>query len=420
MNIQRLIYQNLFWRGLFFLSAFLLNVLVARNLAAATTGWLYYLFTLFSFFTLIGSFSLEAAILYFGSRGEIDLRSLARLSWIWTLGSAAAICLTFAGTALMNFPVSRDSFYFALCFICGNLLVTFMSALFYADRNYRTSNVAAITTHAFLIVCVLLLDKATFVPIYFLSYPILGAALSILVLLRTQRVPSVPKGYLPKMLRYSALAFATNVVFFLLYKIDYWFVNQWVNDRDLGNYIQVSKVVHLFFLFPGVIAQSLFPLFAGGHVARAAAALQLLSRAIFFVYLLVCLLLVFTGEWLFPAVFGGTFSHMYVPFLLLIPGILALAVLYPVTAWFSANNRIRVNLTGSILATLVIVAGDALFIPHYGIHAAAIVSSIGYAVYHAYVMRVFTKMHAIRYLAFFQFRPGDFRIFWNLTFKSTQ
>ena len=82
---------------------------------------------------------------------------------------------------------------------------------------------------------------------------------------------------------------------------------------------------------------------------------------------------------------------MYLPYLLLIPGILAVSSLYPYTAYFSAHNRISVNIKGSLLALVVILTGDLIFIPRYGIYAAALVSSAGYMVFQAYVFTSFAK-----------------------------
>jgi hypothetical protein len=53
---------------------------------------------------------------------------------------------------------------------------------------------------------------------------------------------------------------------------------------------------------------------------------------------------------------------------------------YPMTAWFSASERIEINIQGSILALIVICIGDLLTLPIYGIRAAPVISSAGYFV----------------------------------------
>ena len=216
------------------------------------------------------------------------------------------------------------------------------------------------------------------------------------------------------------LAFFSNLVFFLLYKIDYWFVNRYCSLEELGNYIQVSKVAQMFFILPGILAGALFPLIAGNHIEKIENALKIISRTIFFLYLSGCVVLIIIGKWLFPFVFGESFSGMYRPFLFLIPGILALSTLYTLTAYFSGKNKISVNLKGSLLALIFIITGDAILIPKYGIIAAAAVSSFGYIVYHIYVLYTFNRMHHSGVIDFFYFRLNDLKKLKESIFKNTK
>lgn len=95
---------------------------------------------------------------------------------------------------------------------------------------------------------------------------------------------------------------------------------------------------------------------------------------------------------------------MYLPFVLLTPGILAIAVLYPYTAFYAGSNRIMVNIKGALCALVVIVLLDLLLIPHWQIAGAAVASSIGYIVYQCWVMGHFTRTFRVRWIDCF--RPG--------------
>lgn len=428
MNIQKLLYQNIFWRGLFFVSGFLLNILIARHFDAAITGWIYYLFTLFSFYTLIGSFSLEAGLIYFGSKKEISLEKLTGFSLLWTFFVAIVIILIYCVLLAWGMEIAWIKFQYALLFICGSILLTFITGLFYAQKNYVTSNVVGISVNLFLIILLLnvnvssWLSNDVFIYIYFGSFLLAGVAL-LFLLFRKLEIPDfgwITKLHLKKLFKYSMLVFLSNVVFFLLYKIDYWFVNRYCSQEELGNYIQISKVTQMFLLLPGILAGSLFPLIAGNHIARLEDALKRISRTVFFVYLLGCGLLVIVGKWLFPFVFGESFSGMYQPFLFLIPGILSLSMVSPMAAYFSGKNRVSVNLMGSFLALLVIVAGDALLIPRYGIIAAAAVSSVGYITYHIFVLYTFNRIHHSGVIDFFYFRMSDLKKLKESVFKNTK
>lgn len=266
------------------------------------------------------------------------------------------------------------------------------------------------------------LTNDVFIFIYFSSF-LLTAIVLLLLLFNRLSLPkfeTIEAVQLKNLFRYSMLAFFSNLVFFLLYKIDYWFVNRYCSLDELGNYIQVSKVVQMFFILPGILAGALFPLIAGNHIGKIENALKTISRTIFFLYLLGCGVLIIVGKGLFPFVFGESFSGMYRPFLFLIPGILALSTLYTLTAYFSGTNNISVNLKGSLLALVFIISGDALFIPKYGIAAAAAVSSFGYIIYHIYVLYTFNRMHRSGFIDFFYFRLSDLKRLKESVFKNTK
>ncbi|MEO7315330.1 MAG: hypothetical protein ABIW47_09100 [Ginsengibacter sp.] len=428
MNIQKLLYQNIFWRGLFFVTSFLLNVFIARHFDAAITGWIYYLFTIFSFYTLIGSFSLEAGLIYFGSKKEISLEKLTGFSMLWALSIALLVVISYFVLILLGTDIPMIKFQYALLFICGNILLTFITSLFYAQQNYVTSNVVGISINLLLIILLLnvnassWLNNHVFIFIYFGSFLIAG---TLLLFLLFKKLTISDFGWfnmlqLKKLFKYSTIVFLSNVVFFLLYKIDYWFVNRYCNPDELGNYIQISKVAQMFFILPAILAGALFPLIAGNHIGKIENTLKVISRTIFFLYLLGCGVLIIVGKWLFPFVFGESFSGMYQPFLFLIPGILALSTLYTLTAYFSGKNKVSVNLMGSFLALIVIVAGDALLIPKYGIIAAASVSSLGYITYHIFVLYTFNRIHRSGVVDFFYFRLSDLKKLKESVFENTK
>ncbi|HTF30185.1 MAG TPA: polysaccharide biosynthesis C-terminal domain-containing protein, partial [Flavitalea sp.] len=82
---------------------------------------------------------------------------------------------------------------------------------------------------------------------------------------------------------------------------------------------------------------------------------------------------------------------MYLPFLILIPGIISLSTLTLVAAFNAGQGRVGVNLRGGLFSLLVIITGNVIFSERFGIYAAAAVSSIGYLSYQAYVMHQLKK-----------------------------
>lgn len=194
---------------------------------------------------------------------------------------------------------------------------------------------------------------------------------------------------------------------FFVYRVDYWFVHYYRSAEELGNYIQVSKIAQMFFVLPGILAGVVFPVTAGGATNEIHEKLALLSRSLLLVYSIICIFLIAIGYWFFPFVFGASFHSMYVPFVFIIPGILALSALYPLTAYYAGKNKVIVNVTGTVLALIVIIIGDWIFIPFYGINAAALVSSVAYITFHVYVLLYFKNENKSAVTDFYTLRFSD-------------
>ncbi|MBA4166176.1 MAG: oligosaccharide flippase family protein, partial [Chitinophagaceae bacterium] len=302
----------------------------------------------------------------------------------------------------IDFPL-----YYPAAYILGNMLISFGNAFCYSKYRFVLPGMVAGAINLLLILLLTgarhLHAEAYFIPVYFLSFLLHGSILFMLILIRFKKIPSFnfSRINLKSIFNYSLHAYAGNLLFLLMNRVDYLFVRKYCTPGDLGNYIQVSKAAQLFLILPSIISTVLFPVIAGGLKHAVATRVRTLSVMIIFVYSLALLLLLITGYWLFPFLYGGSFNKMYWPFVLLIPGILALSSLYPYNAYYSAIDKLMINIRGSFFAVLVIVAGDALLIPVYGIRAAALISSAGYVVYHAYVVSVFKKEHLLSFKELF-------------------
>ena len=422
MYTGRILLQSILWRGLYYVSAFVINILIARHFQASVSGAVYYISSTYALILLVASLSFESGIIYFSAKAEVPADRMFNFSIAW---SFIIGLLTFLiGNLFYNkaYHGLEPGFIIisAILFITGNLLSTYCSGFFYAANSFIVPNIIIITGTLILIIFIPYNGKSLLPAIndhnyFYLYFGIFFAqGISMAVAARIKFIKTVSFRFLSiahvkTLFRYCALAFAGNVIFFLLYRVDYFFVERYCSPEQLGNYIQVSKLVHLFFILPTILASAVFPITAGGRKEGIDKLLTLLSRSIFLLYVLACIFLALTGRWLFPFVFGKSFAGMYLPFLWLVPGILSLSGIFTLTAYFAGKNRIKVNITGSVYALVVIIAGDIFFIPRYGIEAAAIISSIGYMVYQVYIIAIFKKEYNIAVVDFFIFRSSDLK-----------
>lgn len=422
MQFKKLIVQSIFWRGLYFLTVLLLNVLVARFFEATGSGWIYYVCSIYAFVIVIVSLSLDSGMGFYASRNEVSVNKLLSLSLLWTFIVGLIVTL---GTNLYirsapELIIPRTLLLVSsLCYVCGNLVTNYCGIIFYSHKNFQTPNIIGIICNIILIAIlavtslgiVAALNTSTFLYIYFFTFLIQGMLMitAVIYSYAVKEKPVIISGNeLKKVLHYSMVAFAGNIIFFLVYRVDYFFVKYYCSAADLGNYIQVSKLGQMVILLPSIMASAVFPMVAGGQKKEVNRGLKLLSRISLLVIGSFCMIVVLTGSWLFSFIFGKSFDRMYLPFILLIPGVLSLSSLYPLAAYYSGKNKLMVNIKGSLIALLFIVVTDLIFIPKFGIEAAALISSIGYILFHAYVLLVFKKEYNTSVAGFFMIKKSDF------------
>ncbi len=405
MIFQRLIYQSILWRGIYFVSVLVLNIMIARYYEAADSGKIYFIINSLTLSVTIGSLSLESGIAYYIASGKMKSSLLSNFAIIWSVISTTLICLVLKVLMFMEvIPPFYSSYYFeTICYIGGCVLVNFFTAIFYAERDFFTPNIIMTSVNFLLILLMPFsdgswIDQNRYTAIYFFGFLMQGILVGSCFVLQNRKkwkiiLPS--RNTLRPVFRYAFKAFGANLLFFLLYRVDYWFVEKYCSADDLGNYIQVSKLVQVFLVLPAIMASAIFPLSSSNNKESAKKSVLFLSRLITFCYIFISLILIGIGYWLFPFLYGNTFDNMYIPYLLLIPGIFFLSVLNLLGAYFAGQNRIVLNIACCALGLAVIVAGDIIFIPLKGINAAAFVSSIGYFVSLVFLIRMFALQYTL-------------------------
>lgn len=420
MQAGRSLMQSMLWRGLYYVTAFVINILIARHFQATVSGVIYYISSVYALVLLFTSLSLESGIIYFAAKGEIAISKLYSFSLIWSLVigvlTFVVVYLFFADAYA---EISRSLLIASsVTYILGNLLTTYCSGFFYARHNFALPNIINISSTLLLIVLIPYngnsivpgINNENYFYVYFGSFLVQGICLAIaakIKYIKTGLLHFLSTADFKLLVRYCALAFAGNIIYFLLYRIDYFFVEKYCTTTQLGNYIQVSKLGHLFFILPTILASAILPLAAQGKKQRIDQLLTLISRSIFLLYSFICIIMATTGIWLFPWVFGESFTNMYMPFVLLIPGILSLSGLFTFTAYFAGRDQVKTNIIGSVYALLFVVIADILFIPTYGIEAAALISSGGYIIYQLYIISIFKKEYKTPLSEFFIFKFTD-------------
>ena len=405
---------------MYFTTLVLLNIFLSRYLQASNAGWVYYLTNIFTLLLMLSSLSMESAVSYFASNNEIETHSLATFSVLWSMLVCVIIFIGinfyFTETSSTKILSKEKYLLYACTYITGILLTNFFTVLFYTKRNYLLPNIIMSCLNLGLILYIpngyssSEVEVEKVLNIYFLVFILQGFALAVAYFLWDTKsiFISFPNpNSVKKLFRFSLMALTANVIFFLVYRIDYWFVEKYCSGDDLGNYIQVSKLGQLMLIVPNIIANTVFPETARKEIKNLSTVLPKIMRIITFIFLIIISGTVLFGSFLFEMIFGPTFSEMYSVSILLFPGIWALAILAILTAYTAGRNKIGINIRASLLTLIFIAIADYLVIPKYGIVGAAIVSSLGYFFHMIYNLVVFKKWYQLKASDFFMITKPD-------------
>jgi O-antigen/teichoic acid export membrane protein len=177
-----------------------------------------------------------------------------------------------------------------------------------------------------------------------------------------------------KLLKASSVVMVTNVIQLLAYRLDFWIIQSFFGNYEVGIYAQANKFANLVWLVPNILAQLLIPKFS--QIPRNDVP-KVFSIAFYTNFLNVAATAVcaIAFYWLYlnPAYKAGLPA-----FYLMLPGYFFWAAVLYFAAYFSWQGRFVYNLLCSSCCLVVIFFADILLIPSYGIEGAAVANTIAY------------------------------------------
>lgn len=370
-------------------------VLIARMAGASGQGELGIFTGISAFLCLVLGLGLPSALVHFVASDKLQISHLPELLFRWLLlpfllMSLVLAALYDAGQLYFFLPVFLEESipFMAILVAYTGLLVfnQYLQALLQAEHRFRA---AAITGSLgsvllFILYCVY---YAGFIPanmeaLHWISGSMLGVVLlqSILYLIQLQRMarplPMVQqKTPLPygALLLFASTALLANLVQFLNYKMDLWFIRYFTeNPAELGVYVLAVSLTQLLWLFPGAVHQVLFTHLSGSSTLAEKISRTEKSSAWLLVYGLAAGLVGYLlAPFLVQLLFGAEFRQVPALIGILLLGAIPICGALALSAFFAGIHKVKLNLSGSLVGLGVCLLGDILLIPRYGITGAA-------------------------------------------------
>ena len=406
MHFNKILQHTIGWKLLNTALLFVINLLMVRLLGAAASGHFFYEITVLLFLLVMVSWSFESGMSYYASKNNGHIGTILMVM-LPLLVIQLLVCWWLLSLIKLGINI-----YFSLLFIMGNLICNNLSVLFAAKKMFIKLNVIGCVVNFFTAVFLFIWWRINYsnqhlIVLLYLGSIAVQALLLVVFIVRQIKCSQAPVRLMPSLARgmfaYSTIAYISNVIFFLVTRLDYFFVEKYCSNLALSNYVQVSKLGQLLILIPSIIASVILPFTLGKENAISLSKVQQLCKGITLIFLPITVVIVASFYWLLPWLFGKEFNLMYATLLIYLPGFFFLSITSVLAAYLAAKNFVKINLIASVIALFIVGAGNTLLIPIWGIHAAALVSSIAYASCTIFIVRFYKKT--------FESKPLDFFIF---------
>lgn len=220
----------------------------------------------------------------------------------------------------------------------------------------------------------------------------LALLLSISALLRRQRNGESARPdflLLKTMLRYAFKFYISIMAGFVIFRVDLLIVGHFRGVSEAGVYAVASQVSFLLLMLPGVIATLLFPRIAAQPDPRGDFAVKV-TRTAAVLMLLVCLVAA-AGSFALPLVYGPRFAEATTQLLILLPGVYLVGLESVLVQHFTGTDLPAAIPWFWVLTLAVNLSSNLAFVPAYGARAAAINSTLSYALIFALVLVYFCR-----------------------------
>lgn len=366
-----------------------LGIFVARVFGPEGKGIVSYTLLVSSVIALVGTLGIANAVVYFLKKKLIDIKTISGITfWLSILSGMGLALISFLWS--LRYPhffsgaIPIQYFWIMLPTFPFVLFAIYFQNIFLAQDRMKEYNFVPLVSQVLTFIggsaLVLIFFKSVFALVVFMNIITIGGALYYIIAFLKRgemgfrfRIPS-----LRLMAGYSLRLYFASIFAFLLLRVDLYLVNIFLGVRELGFYSIAANIADYLFLIPVVTGTILFPKVSESNKWDPYFTVRIFLM-VACIMAFACLALLFLGQRLIPLVFGDAFFPAVKPLLFLLPGIFFFSPSIILMNHFSGRGRLKVVMWSPFIALAINLILDILYIPRYGISAAAISSSIAYS-----------------------------------------
>lgn len=397
------------------------SIIVARWLGPEGTGALAVLNVTAALALQLGGLGIPSATIYFVAKDRTATGSVWKNGLMLSFAAGALIALGVVAIAnlrpsFFNGVSSRLILIVAISLPFQLVTLVGLNLLLAIDRIRLMNTLEASLTLILLLnaIVVLVLWRSNLIALVW-SNVAAAVAVSLLLTWRIARVTRAQSGgdaradlsLLRRMLGYGLKFYISIFASFVIFRADLLIVNRFRGAEAAGVYAIASQFSFLLIMLPGVIASLLFPRVAASQDETAVYAVEV-TRHTSFLMLLVCFAAA-AAAFLIPLMYGAKFGDATVQLWIMLPGIFLISLESVLVQHFTGTGLPAIIPAFWVVTMIVNLGLNLALVPVWGARAAAINSTISYALIFILVTAYFCWTTGHSPLRVFAPRAHEFR-----------
>ncbi len=379
----------------------ILSIFIARFLGPFVKGQLSVIILVASVCVLIGNLGIGSFNMYLVSKDKSKAEKLYVNSFWFSLVMSCASLVTLFILAklfpsfLNNIPPKHLLIYLAsLPFL---FLYQIILPLLAGEQKFKLYNFVTVFYSFLNLVFISLLLFLRFSNLKYLvaAYSLTNIIIGILTLIlaKPSKIENLKfeNTLFKKALDYGLRIYLAGIFAALVLKADLYMVNFFRGPAEAGLYSLVSSFGDVFFLLPYSLAFIILPKITPLEDKDKASSIAKYFSIIFYLSLVLSLGVFFLIKPVVKLLFGPVFLPSAETIIILLPGLICWALVSILGQYFAATKYHVKIIVGWFLAFLLNIILNYLYIPQFGIKAAALISDIAYLFILVYFFILFKR-----------------------------
>lgn len=425
---MRLLIKGFIFRIIFTGTGFLVSLFIAKLAGTDTFGVLSLMIVNAALIQIVTGMGTDAAIVWHGISDEsgdrnkiFSFTAYTALLQFFLFAVSAFLFFKYTGKTILSGESDTSVFYIELLYFTGLILTEKYAALFYSQQMAALCNKLLAVASSILLLLFFgfffflpgavadmpagVLSIFVFVPGMVLLLYYHGTFRPVLKKVSRERVSSFAN--------FSFIVLVTNLIQFIAFRADFWFIDYFHGKGDVGIYAQASRFSQILWIVPGVLAGLIVPALRSEKSKLSVEELVSVCRILFFTHFLFAVIISAVAGIIYLYFLPGDFLNGFPALLLMMPGYIIFTITTVLAAFFSANRLLKINLLGSSLCCVIMLTLNILLIPKFSFIGAAIANLFAYSITSVYFIMISHRRSGIALREYFIIRKSD----WRFLFK---